>query len=238
MVIFALISGARGQKLDTETAFTTIAILGMVTHPANMVMTIVPRVVGSFAGLERIQTFLLRPVLHDYRGFFPKATPSSSSQELIPELTNSGPVIVLREVRIGRRNPVLENINLEVKPGSTTIISGPIGSGKSTLLRTIIGELIPAHGTVNLSTGEIAYCAQKPWLPNGTIKEVIHGMTNRIDSKWYQEVIHSCCLVHDFDSLPEGDETEIGSRGLNLSGGQRQRVVGHCIALYLIEPQR
>jgi hypothetical protein len=34
-----------------------------------------------------------------------------------------------------------------------------------------------------------------------------------------------CCLTHDFASLPDGDQTQIGSKGLNLSGGQRQRVV-------------
>jgi ATP-binding cassette subfamily C (CFTR/MRP) protein 1 len=54
LVIFAAISGARGRSLDTETAFTTMAILSMVTHPANMVITIVPRAVAAYAGLERI----------------------------------------------------------------------------------------------------------------------------------------------------------------------------------------
>lgn len=34
--LFAVIAGLHGDTLDTETAFTTIAILSMVTHPANM----------------------------------------------------------------------------------------------------------------------------------------------------------------------------------------------------------
>lgn len=235
LVIFAIISGARGQKLDTETAFTTIAILSMVTHPANMVMTIVPRVVGSFASFERIQSFLLRPVLHDDRGNLPKVI--HGSQELVPGLTSPDPAIVLHQVRIGHKQPILDNLNLKVAPGSTTIISGPVGSGKTTLLRTILGEIKLAHGLVKISTREVAYCAQRPWLPSGTIREVIHGMSDRIDNKWYDEVTRICCFTHDFDSLPEGDETEIGSRGLNLSGGQRQRVVGHCIALYAVNSQ-
>jgi len=40
---------------------------------------------------------------------------------------------------------------------------------------------------------------------------------------WYR--LEACCLVHDLDSLPNGDETLIESGGFNLSGGQRQRVV-------------
>lgn len=225
-------SGARGHKLDTETAFTTIAILSMVTHPANMVMTIMPRVVGSFAGFDRIQTFLLQPLLQDHRGSLPKATTNSVSWDpLSGLLTKSNPTIVLQQVRIGHKQSILNNINLEVAPGSMAIISGPVGSGKSLLLRTLLGEISPTRGSVRLSARQIAYCAQKPWLPSGTVKEVIQSMTEQVDSEWYQEVIDICCLKHDFDSFPDGDETPIGSRGLNLSGGQRQRVVSHSITL-------
>lgn len=45
LVIFAIMSYFRGETLDAEAAFTTVAILTMVTHPANMVMTIIPRIV-------------------------------------------------------------------------------------------------------------------------------------------------------------------------------------------------
>ncbi|EED19894.1 oligomycin resistance ATP-dependent permease yor1, putative [Talaromyces stipitatus ATCC 10500] len=149
LVISALISVARGGRLDTETAFTTIAILSMVTHPANMVMTIVPRVVAAFAGFERIQAFLLQPSLQDTR-------------QILQEETQSSPAIQIRDVQIGHESVVLQNINIEVAPGSFTIISGPTGSGKSNLLRAILGEVTPTQGSISLSTRNIAYCAQKP----------------------------------------------------------------------------
>ena len=203
-----------------------MAILSMVTHPANMVMTIVPRVVAAFAGFERIQAFLLRPSLQANRGTLPKPTLNKLSWDPASgHLTKSSPAIQVHQLRIGHKQLVLENINIEVATGSLVVISGPTGSGKSTLLRAMLGELVPAHGSISLSTRQIAYCAQKPWLPSGTIKEVIYGATDQDHERWYHEVTNMCCLTYDFDSLPDGDQTQIGSRGLNLSGGQRQRVV-------------
>ncbi|KAF7943713.1 uncharacterized protein EAE97_005783 [Botrytis byssoidea] len=231
LAIFAVISQAYGIKFDTTTAFPTMAILSMVTHPANMVMTIVPRAVAAFAGFERIQSFLLRPSLQDNRGTLPRPTQGELAwNPAAGHLTKPNPAVQIHQLRVGNKQIILDNINIGVRATSFVIISGPTGSGKSTLLRTIIGEVIPAAGSITLSTRKIAYCAQRPWLPSGTIKEVIYGAKD-IDSaithdneKWYDTVAEICCLTHDFDTLPDGDQTQIGSRGLNLSGGQRQRV--------------
>lgn len=205
----------------------------MVTHPANMVMTIVPRVVAALSGFERIQAFLLRPPLQVTRIALPKTTSDKLAWDPASgHLVTRGPAIQISQVQIGHPQVILENVNIDIATGKLTIISGPTGSGKSTLLRVILGEVVPAHGSVSLSTLQIAYCAQRPWLPNGTIKEAIHGTTSIYGSggqeheKWYNEVINMCSLTHDIDLLADGDQTQIGSRGLNLSGGQRQRVVG------------
>ncbi|KAG6367948.1 hypothetical protein INS49_002148 [Diaporthe citri] len=49
----------RGDVMGAETAFTTVALLLMITHPANMIMTFVPRAVIAYSGFERIQSYLL-----------------------------------------------------------------------------------------------------------------------------------------------------------------------------------
>jgi len=198
----------------------------MVTHPANMVMTIVPRAIAAFAGFERIQNYLLRPSLRDQRQLLPRVTLRSSAwNPSSGQLTEPSPAILTQELTIGHKQPILENIDLKSSAGSLTIISGPVGCGKSTLLRAMLGELAPSQGSIMLASKRIAYCAQKPCLPGGTIKEAIVSNSRHEDDHWYRQVISACCLDYDLESLPEADETQIGSRGANLSGGQKQRVV-------------
>ncbi|KAI8946261.1 putative ABC transporter [Xylaria longipes] len=225
LALFAVLFTSHSHTLDTGTAFTTIAILGMITHPANMIMTIVPRVAGAFAGLDRIQTFLLQPSLQDSRRTLPGADahrppgPSTYSGSMV-----SGLAIQVEKLQIGHEPIILQDVNLRVAVGSLTIIAGPTGSGKSVLLRAVLGEVVPVSGVILVSTRRISYCSQRPWLPSGNIQKVICGPNCQFDQTRYNEVISMCCLRHDLDSLPDGDQTQIGSRGLNLSGGQRQRV--------------
>ena len=220
---------ARGDRLDTETAFTTIAILSMITHPANMVMTIVPRGVAAFAAFERIQAFLVRLSPKVDPEILPTAEVSFHVEPNRRRLSKTA--VLFCQVTIGHRQALLNDVNIEVAAGSLTIISGPTGVGKSTLLRAVLGEVLPFSGSISVSERRIAYCAQKTWLPNGTVKQAIHGASYQGSTSdhdgdiWYREVIEMCCLSHDFDSLRDGEKTQIGSRGLNLSGGQRQRVV-------------
>lgn len=219
LVLYAILAKAKGNELDTKTAFTTIAILIMVTHPANMVMTIVPRAVASFASFERIQSFLLEPSLRDHRIEVPSSTAALDS--------NSSPVAInLAGLSVGESRLTLDDVNLTVRKGSIVICSGATAAGKTVLIRSVLGE-IPSTGTVVVSSKRIGYGSQTTWLPNSSIKHIITSFAKEhvtIDSEWYEEVVGACCLTEDIDTLP-GDEYLVGSRGSNLSGGQRQRIV-------------
>jgi len=216
IIIFAVIAHFRGQRFDAETAFTTMAVLSMVTHPANMLMTIVPRAIAAFAGFDRIQNYLLRPLLQDNREVI-QAFPAG------PNLA-----IRIRGLTLGEKQPpLLRDMDIDVSAGCFVVVSGFVGCGKSTLLRAMLGEVTPVQGNIDVSTRHIAYSGQRPWLPGGSIKEAIIG-SSTVDSRWYGEVIEACCLNPDLDALSEGDETQVGSGGLNLSGGQRQRVASRC----------
>ncbi|KAF4811049.1 ABC transporter atnG [Colletotrichum siamense] len=219
LMVFVIVASInrKGQYLDTETAFTTTALLGLVTHPANMIMTIIPQAVGSLAGFQRIQDYLLQPPRGDSRVLL---------RESDDAMTGPAPAIVIERVAIqpnASKPPIVSNINLEVARGSLAMCSGPVGCGKSALAKALIGELPVNSGTISLSSKRIGYCAQSPWLPGGTFKEAICGFLPE-DQSWYEEVLQLCCLKEDLEGLSKGDQTMIGSRGLNLSGGQRQRV--------------
>lgn len=117
----------------------------------------------------------------------------------------------------------LNGINVTITHGSINMIIGPVGSGKSTLLKAIIGEAPCESGRISVSSRYMAYCAQTPWLANGTVQRRI--VENRpIEEDWYRAVVHACALEQDIVSLPNGDQTTIGSRGVMLSGGQKQRL--------------
>ncbi|KAK1564091.1 P-loop containing nucleoside triphosphate hydrolase protein [Colletotrichum navitas] len=217
LVLFVLLAKWNGLTLDTETAFTTTALLGLVTHPANMIMSIVPQAMGSLAAFERIKHYLAQPSLDDERGLLRRSSEVQSMDT---------PSICVRDVTIQAESsvdPIIRNANVLIQSGSIVMCSGPVASGKTAFIKALLSELPVVSGTISVSSKRIGYCEQSPWLRNGTLREAICGFMP-FERNWYEEVVRLCCLNDDISALPNGDNTLIGSRGLNLSGGQRQRV--------------
>ena len=68
-----------------------------------------------------------------------------------------------------------------------------------------------------------AYVPQTPWIMNATLRDnVLFGQPD--NEERFREIIQACCLEPDLEMLPNGEDTEIGERGINLSGGQKARV--------------
>ncbi|KAH7134057.1 P-loop containing nucleoside triphosphate hydrolase protein [Dactylonectria macrodidyma] len=220
MALFAIGATARGSALDVATPFTTIAALTVVTHPANMIMTIVPRAVASFASLERIQEFLLSAQHQDQRDLImnPPASHGTSVPPVAAQIMN----VTVKHTKT--QAPILQNISIELPQASITICCGPVGSGKSILAKLLLGEIPPTDGKLMVTSGRIAFCDQKAWLPTGTIKDIICAFTDNIDERRYMDAIEACCLRTEIETFPEKHLTYIGNRGINLSGGQQQRV--------------
>ncbi|CEJ94795.1 hypothetical protein VHEMI10305 [[Torrubiella] hemipterigena] len=212
MVLYAVTTRMRGEPLEATVMFTTLATLAIVTHPANMVMTVVPHMISFSTNFERIQNYLLQAHIVN------KPNPSSSRSLQ----TQNDIVIDGVNVTDGSRS-LLKDITVELRRGTINICCGKIGSGKSVLSRLLLGELSPSSGVVARPTARIGYCAQTAWVPSGTIRDIICGFSTGGDLS-YEEVVEACCLNADINGLPSRDLTTIGSRGVNLSGGQKQRV--------------
>ena len=132
--------------------------------------------------------------------------------------------------------PVLDRIDLNIKPGDILGIVGPPGSGKSTLLSLIprIFEVVSGHISIdgidiqkiqirNLRS-IISYMPQEPFLFAGTIREnILFDTTNTREPELIQAV-QGACFYDAVNAFPEGFETVVGEKGVILSGGQKQRV--------------
>jgi len=138
---------------------------------------------------------------------------------------------------VGSDEPyVLNNINLEVKPGQKIAIVGRSGAGKTTLVKLISRLFDPSEGRVTLDDmdvrdfdpswlrRQVGMVMQEPFLFSGTITENIAIGQTDVDMDHLMEVSKLAC-VHDFvGDMPLGYETKVGEQGMGLSGGQRQRI--------------
>ena len=126
--------------------------------------------------------------------------------------------------KINPLEPILKNINVEIKKGEFICVIGEVGCGKSSFLQAILNNMLPLQGSVKLYVnGSISYVSQIPWIRNATIKDNIL-FYQPYDEERYNKVIDLSQLRQDLDIFEAGDLTEIGEKGVNLSGGQKARI--------------
>ena len=128
----------------------------------------------------------------------------------------------------------ISDIDLRIKRGSFTAITGRVGSGKTTLLRVLLGLLPKESGEIYWNDERVddpanffkppysAYTAQIPRLFSDTLhNNILLGIPEeRAD---LPNALHSAVMEQDIEEMPNGLATLIGSRGIRLSGGQAQR---------------
>ncbi|MBR6384221.1 MAG: ABC transporter ATP-binding protein [Lachnospiraceae bacterium] len=132
--------------------------------------------------------------------------------------------------------PVLEDINVVIKPGEMIGIVGASGTGKSTLINLLMGlyEVDDGHlliDNVDIKDidsksyhSQLGVVLQETFLFSGTILDNIRF--SRPDAT-YEEVVKAAKMAnaHDFIcQTPDGYNTYVGEKGYSLSGGERQRV--------------
>jgi len=125
-------------------------------------------------------------------------------------------------------------VDLHLRRGSFTVITGRIGAGKTTLVRTLLGLLpqqagtITWNGVVVANAGDFfvpprcAYTAQVPRLFSTTLRDnLLLGLPEaEVD---LERAIGAAVLEQDVAELKKGLDTLVGPKGVKLSGGQLQR---------------
>jgi len=205
-----------GGELTAERAFSVTAFYNILRRTVTKFF---PSGMSQFAEmlvtLRRIKAFMMR----DETG-----VPELEVGH-INALFKVKPLVELQSFR-ARWNqdhvePVLDNINISLKPPQLVAVIGPVGSGKSSLIQAILGELPGESGKLKVE-GKISYASQEPWLFNASVRDnILFGLP--MDKQRYRKVVKKCALERDFELL-QGDRTFVGERGASLSGGQRARI--------------
>ncbi len=142
---------------------------------------------------------------------------------------------------------IIKNFNLNILPGERLALVGKSGCGKTTIAYMLIGFYTPQEGNIFIE-GEpiinyslksirqnIGLIQQDVLIFDGTIRENI--LLGKLKST-EEELINACRgagLCDFIESLPQGLDTIIGSKGIGISGGQKQRIA--IARIYLKKPQ-
>jgi ATP-binding cassette subfamily B protein len=128
----------------------------------------------------------------------------------------------------------IENINLYLRRGTLTVVTGRIGAGKSTLLKALMGLLPDTAGTLHWNGEPVknpakfmrpprcAYVAQIPRLFSDTLRDnILLGLSEAQTD--LPTALRTAVFEEDLERLEMGLDTLVGPRGVRLSGGQVQR---------------
>ncbi len=212
------------SDLDASSFITFIVLFTQILPPAKSLSTAFSNIQKGLASADRIFTIIdTEPTIKNSENAVP-----------LDKFTDS---IEFRNVSFAYgKDPVLKNINLNVKKGEMIALVGPSGGGKSTLADLIprfydvqTGDILIdnkplSHYKVETLRNEMGIVSQESILFNDTIfNNIAFGKPECT----IEEVKKAAKVAnaHDFiTQMTDGYDSIIGDRGTKLSGGQRQRI--------------
>ena len=139
--------------------------------------------------------------------------------------------------------PLIEGLNLTVKPGERVAIVGPTGCGKTTIINLLMRFYDPNSGKITVEgvdetritrkslRGAYGMVLQDTWLKAGTIREnIAYGAPDATE----EQIVAAAKAAHAhgfIQRLPQGYDTLITEDGGNISQGQKQLL---CIARVML----
>ena len=233
------------HNLDPAPIFSSLALFNSLRMPLNLLPLVIGQVTDAWTAFNRIQDFLLaeeqKEDIEQDEGMKNAIEMENASftWERLPtdekDASKAEKKAAAREQKEKSKPDdgdtaqetatapfKLNNMTFEVGRNELLAVIGTVGCGKSSLLSALAGDMRVIDGTVRLSTTR-AFCPQYAWIQNTSVKNnILFG--KEYNESWYKKVIDACALAPDLEILPNGDQTEIGERGITVSGGQKQRL--------------
>ena len=205
----------QNKPLSTDLVFPCLTLFNLLGFPLAVLPMVISSIIEATVAVGRLQDFFAAEELQ------PDAVQLEKSVSHIGDESVRVQNATFTWDRTSDRR-CLENISLTAHKGELTCVVGRVGTGKSSLLQAILGDVWKIHGEVTVR-GTTAYVAQQAWVMNASVKDnIVFG--HRWDPHFYERTIKACALTEDFKTLPGGDQTEVGERGISLSGGQKARL--------------
>jgi ATP-binding cassette, subfamily B, bacterial PglK len=231
-----------GQDLES-----ILPLLGMFTLAAIRLVPSTSRISASLAQVRYryASTAVVYQELLALRQHPREPLPGSADEHVSPIPFRRALVIEQLSYRYPEaRQPVLEDVSLEIPKGHWVSFIGPTGAGKTTLADLIMGLLVPTSGRIlvdgrnlqdNLAGWQrnIGYVPQTVLLIDDSIRRnIAFGVPEEeIDEERMWQALCAAQVDQLVRSLPGGFNAKVGERGDRLSGGERQRL-GIARALY------
>ena len=153
--------------------------------------------------------------------------------------------VTIKDVNFAYREDqrLIENFNLQVRPGQRVALVGPTGCGKTTVINLLMRFYDVDSGSIEVDGRDIRHITRKSlrknygmvlqdtWLKQGTIREnIAYGRPEAT----LEEVVEAAKAAHAHSfikRLPQGYDTVIGEEGGAISQGQKQLL---CIARVML----
>ena len=221
-----LLGAARIQAggLNSQGFSSYVAALLMLIDPISHLTTNFNEFQQGQASLRRLRAIEAEPV----------EAPDRATAQPLGSVRGE---LVLEQVRFGYNptQPVLHDLDLQVRPGQVVALVGPSGAGKSTLFSLLLRfntaqqgrVLLDGHDLADLRARElrraVALVPQQSSVFSGTVAEAI-AFGRPASEAAIRQAASLANAAGFIEALPEGYASRIEERGSNFSGGQLQRL--------------
>ena len=229
-----VVIGSGGSALSIGQLSCFLSYANQYTKPFNEISGVVTELQGALACAARIFEVLDSPV----------EIPDGENSEVL--LQPAGRV-EFKNVSFSYSpdRPLIQNLNVTVKPGMHVAIVGPTGCGKTTLINLLMrfydvnegAILIDRKDLRNVKRAElrraIGMVLQETWLHSGSVADNIsfgNGNASREEIILAAKAAHAHSFIK---KLPDGYDTRLGEDGGSLSQGQKQLL---CISRLMLSP--